>query len=171
MPISPSEPVSTLRGARLEVDARRAGRVVAVLCLVALVVTAAVLFVAGARKNAQASELHTHGVAVTVTVTRCRGLLGGSGSNAAGYACTGTYRLDGERHSEAIPGDILRAPGSTVRGVTTPGDPGLLSTPALVADEQPNGRVFIIPGVLLGVAIALAGAIFWRRPTITTKES
>ena len=59
---------------------------------------------------------------------RCLGVLGGSGSNAAGYSCRGTFVLDGQRYSDTIPGDTLLAPGTTVRLVTVESDPGLIAT-------------------------------------------
>ncbi|HUC37424.1 MAG TPA: hypothetical protein VMR97_09900 [Acidimicrobiales bacterium] len=147
----------------MEVDVRKVGRVLVVGCLVALAVVSTILFVAGARKNSQIAQLHEHGVVVEVTVTRCLGLLGGSGSNAAGYACNGTYALDGHRYSEAIPGDALLAPGSTIRGVAVAGDPGLLSTPAAVAAQHTSWNVFAVPAVLSGVLAVSAGSLLLVR--------
>ena len=164
-PGPPDEALSTLRGARTTtVDARRAGRVVGAICMVALAVTGVILLVAGADKNAQITRLRTHGVAVAVRVTGCQGLLGGSGSNAAGYACQGTYTVHGKRYSQNIPGDVVRAPGSIVRGVADPGDPGLLSTAADVASQRASWTVFVVPGVLLlVVALAVAAALVRQR--------
>jgi hypothetical protein len=157
--------VGTLRGAGVEVDARRVGRVVVIASLVALAVLVVVLFAAGADKNAQITRLRQHGVRVEVTVSGCLGLLGGSGSNAAGYACNGTFTLDGHRYSDAIPGNTLYRPGTTVRAVTDPSDPGLLSTAAVVANEHPSSTVFILPACLLLVLALLVGAVLrrWRR--------
>ena len=87
-------PVGTLRGAG-SADVTRVGRVVLALVLVTLVVVGAVLLVAGYRKNTQIEDLRAHGVPVRVTVRHCLGLMGGSGSNTAGYECTGTYRTSG----------------------------------------------------------------------------
>ena len=129
----------------------------AVAALAAMAVTAAVLFVAGADKNHQVDRLRDHGVAVTVRVSGCRGLLGGSGSNPVGYSCTGTYRYDGRRYVEAIPGDSLRAPGSTVACIVDPADPALLDTAAHVATEHSSAMVFVAPAILAGLSVALAG--------------
>ena len=74
----------------MDVDVRRVTRVVVGLCLVSLFVSAAVLFVAGFHDNAQMNELRTDGVPVEITVAKCLGLLGGSGSNQAGQR---GYRL------------------------------------------------------------------------------
>src|ERR1700722_7778338 len=81
---SPDRPVTTLRGAGVDVDPRRALQLVIAVCLVALTVVAVVLLLAGMKKNPQAVSLHNHGVPVPVTVSGCLGLLGGSGSNPAG---------------------------------------------------------------------------------------
>ncbi len=125
---APEPTGTTLRGAGVDVDVRRVGRVAVGLCLVALAVVAAILFVVGAHKNAQITRLRQHGVPVTVTVTGCLGLLGGSGSNAAGYACKGRFVLDGHRYLESVPGNVLRPVGTKVRAVAAAGDPPLLST-------------------------------------------
>jgi hypothetical protein len=130
---------------------------------VALAVLVVVLFVAGADKNAQITRLRQHGVAVEVRVSSCVGLLGGSGSNAAGYACRGTYTVDGHRYREAIPGDTLHTAGTSIRGVTVRSDPELLSTPALLEHENPSWRVFILPGILLAVLALFAGALALKR--------
>ena len=153
------EPVATLRGARVAIDHRRAGRAVLVACLVGLVVAAGVLYAAGAHQNAQVSSLRDHGVAVDVTVTGCLGQLGGSGSNAAGYTCRGTYTLGGHRHGVAIPGSSLLSPGQKVREITVAADPGLVSSPDTVATRTASWTVFVLPTVLL--VITLVGAGRW----------
>ena len=101
-----------LRGASVEVDARRVGHAVVGICLTALAATVIVLFVAGIQKNAQITRLRRQGVAVEVTVSGCLGLMGGSGSNLAGYECKGTFSLDGHRYSDAIPGSAFYSPGN-----------------------------------------------------------
>jgi hypothetical protein len=162
-----SAPVTKLRGAGVDVDPRRAGWVVAVVCLVALIATALVLFAVGANKNSQATNLRNHGVPVAVTVTGCQGLLGGSGSNAAGYACTGTYNYNGHHFTKTIPGTAFFRPGTQVRGVIVPSDPSLLSTPQAVATQRASWRVFIVPAVLLVLAlvgIAIMIRIARRKP-------
>ena len=60
--------VAALRGAGVEVDTARAGRVAAWLGVAVVVVVALVLLVAGYRKNAQITALKSHGVPVEVTV-------------------------------------------------------------------------------------------------------
>jgi hypothetical protein len=152
-----------LRGAGVAVDVRRVGRVVGAVCLVALVVLAVALFVAGAQKNAQITRLRQHGVAVGVTVTGCLGLLGGSGSNAAGYECRGRFTLGGHRYVEDIPGNTIRTPGTTVRAVAVPGNPPLLSTARAVAIDRASARVFIAPAILIVVVVVVGAIALTRR--------
>jgi hypothetical protein len=157
------EPVMTLRGAGIDVDIRRAGRVVALVCMVALAVVTVVLFVAGAQKNAQINRLRQHGVPVEVTVTRCLGLMGGSGSNLAGFQCTGSFTVDGHHYVEAIPGTALYPAGAKIRAVTDPGDPALLSTNAVLATEQASWRVFLLPTILLLITVLVVAALALRQ--------
>jgi hypothetical protein len=118
--------------------------------------------VAGANKNAQQTSLSRHGVPVEVTVTHCIGEMGGSGSSPAGYACTGTYTVDGQRYTEDIPGNTLHATGATVQGLTVPGNPTLLSTASMVRAEPASWNVFILPTVLLIVLVGLVGLLWFR---------
>lgn len=147
---------TVLRGASVAVDVRRVGRVLAAAALAALAVVVATLFWAGARHNSRITALREDGVAVTATVSQCRGLMGGSGSNAAGYECTGTFSLGGHRFDATLPDGALHARGSTVHLVTVPGDPTLVATPAGVRSERASDRVYVVPAVLLVVLVALS---------------
>ena len=160
---APGKRVAALRGATVDVDMHRAGQVVAGLCVLALATTGLVLLVAGVQKNAQITRLHQQGVAVEATVTRCIGLMGGSGSNAAGYECTATFTLNRHRYNDAIPGNTLFAPGTSLRAVVVPGDPALLSTPRALATEHSSWRVFILPAALLVLLVLFLGAWAIRR--------
>ncbi len=122
--------------------------------LVALVATIVAFAIAGAEKNDQTNQLRQHGVIVEATVSGCIGLMGGSGSNLAGYACRASFTLDGHRYDEPLAGNPTPVTGSKFRAVTVPGDPALLATVAAVAGQQASWRVFVIPGVLL-VVLAL----------------
>ena len=109
---------------------------------------------------------------MTATVSQCRGLMGGSGSNAAGYECTGTFSLDGRSFQATLPDGALHAGGSTVRLIAVPGDPTLLSTPAAVRTERATRRVYLLPAVLLLVLAALsAGAVSALRSAAYTGRS
>src|SRR6202044_1163709 len=110
----PADRVGQLRGAGVAVDGRRVGQVAIGLVLVTLLVLTIVFTVVGIHTNQQDDRLHNDGAPVTFTGSGCLGLLGGSGSNAAGYSCRGTYALDGKTYSERLPGDSFHRPGSTV---------------------------------------------------------
>jgi len=156
-------PLTTLRGAGVDVDVRRIGQVVIGICLVGVAVLAVIQLVAGFQKNAQINSLRNNGVPVQIRVAGCMGLLGGSGSNAAGYDCRGTFTLDGRTYTENLPGNTLLIPGTTLRGVSVPGDPALVSTPSIVAAEHPSWTVFAIPVILLVFLAAILGVLFVRR--------
>jgi hypothetical protein len=162
--VRPDQPVTRLRGATVDVDIRRTGRVVVAICLVTLVVLAAVLLAAGLHTNSQINRLHHEGVPVSVTVTHCSGLIGGSGSQNAGYVCTGTYVVGGTRYLQTIPGtSVLYATGSTFQGVVVPSDPKLMSTQAQVAAQHASAGVFLVPAILVLVAAAWAAALLVLR--------
>ena len=156
-------PVGTLRGAGVSADVTRVGRVVLALVLVTLVVVGAVLLVAGYRKNTQIEDLRAHGVPVRVTVRHCLGLMGGSGSNTAGYECTGTYAYHGTQFAEGIPGSSYYPDGATVAGVVPSDDPGLLSTPATVASSHTTATLYLVGAGLLVVAAAVVVWLALRR--------
>jgi hypothetical protein len=156
------EPVATLRGAQVEVDSRRTARGLVAACVVALAAVTVVLFAAAVHKNDQITSLRRHGVPIEVTVSRCLGVLSGSGSNAAGYSCRGTFVLHGQRYSATIPGNTLLAPGTTVRMVTVGSDPGLIATIHQAESEHTSRGVFILPAVFLVVLAALVAAIAVR---------
>ena len=86
----PADRIGQLRGAGVQVDARRVGRVALGIVLATLAVLAVVFTIVGVHTNQQDDRLHRDGVPVTFTVAGCLGLLGGSGSNAAGYSCHGS---------------------------------------------------------------------------------
>ncbi len=127
-----------------------------------LVVLIAVFTVAGVHSNSQIDELHERGVPVTVTVTGCLGLLGGSGSNAAGYSCHGSYVLHGRRYTESLPGTSFHRPGSTIPSLAAPGDPALVSPDSVIDNQHSSAGVFVLPAVLSVVLLLLLGVLVWR---------
>ena len=160
----PDDRVSTLRGAGVDVDFRRVGRVIVVGCLAGLTVLVVILFVAAFHNNQQKTELRTQGVPVVVTVTGCQGLLGGSGSNAVGYTCRGSFTLDGRRYNEVLPGSTFHAPGAQIRALAVPSDPGLVAPVAAAEADQASDGVYVLPSVLLVVLVALViGLLVIRR--------
>ena len=146
----------------MEVDSRRVARGLIGVCVVAVAAVTVVLFAAAVHKNVQITTLRQHGVPIEVTVSRCLGELSGSGSNAAGYSCRGTFVLNGQRHSGTIPGNTLLAPGTTVRMVTVESDPGLIATIHQAETGHTSWGVFILPAVLLVILATLVAAIAVR---------
>jgi len=155
----PTDRVGQLRGAGVQVDSRRIGQVALGLVLATLAVLAIVFTVVAVHTNRQDDRLHNDGVPVTFTVSGCMGLLGGSGSNAAGYACRGTYTLDGHRYNEPLPGVAFHRPGSTVAAIAVPGDPALVSPASIVATEQSSAGAYVLPVILWVLLLALAGLL------------
>jgi hypothetical protein len=153
---TPGGQLTNLRGAGVDVDVRRLGQVFVGLFLVALIALTVVFAIVGINKNAQINRLRQHGVSVQVTVTGCLGLLGGSGSNAAGYACRGTFVFGAHRYHEAIPGDSLYPSGTMIRAVIDPNDPALLDTPGTVAAAHASWRVFLLPIIFAVAALGTA---------------
>jgi hypothetical protein len=103
-------------------------------------------------------------VPVTFTVSGCLGLLGGSGSNAAGYSCRGSYELGGQRYAGVrLPGSTFHRPGTKVPSLAVPGDPALVSPVSIVDTEHSSGSVFILPAVLFVVLVLVLVALALRR--------
>lgn len=162
-PRTTDQRVGRLRGAGVDdVDPKALARFAVLLLVVVLAVLVVVLYAAGARKNAQVTKLRDHGVPVVVTVTQCRGELGGSGSNDAGFVCRGAYRLDGRRYVESIPGNTRYDPGTTIKAVAVPDDPQLVAPATTVAGEHPSATVYVLPSVLLVALLATCGVVLWR---------
>ena len=159
----PADRVGQLRGASVSVDGRRVGQVAIGIVLVTLLVLTIVFTLVGFHTNQQNDRLHHDGVPVTFTVTGCMGLLGGSGSNAAGYSCRGTYTLDGKTYAEQLPGDSFHRPGSTVASIAVPGDPALVSPAAMVATQHSSAGVFVLPIILFVVLLVLVALLLVLR--------
>ncbi|MBV8462441.1 MAG: hypothetical protein JO368_04050 [Acidimicrobiales bacterium] len=147
----------------MQLDGRRIARVLVGVVIVTLAVLVVVFTVVGIDKNRQIDRLRHDGVAVRVTVTSCQGLLGGSGSNGAGYTCRDTYGLDAQRYNELLPGTAFHAPGAVIRAVAVPGDPALVSPVSVVDTEHSSASVFILPAVLLVLLVAVLAVLLWRR--------
>jgi hypothetical protein len=160
---SRNEQVMNLRGAPVSVNVGVLVPVLAALVFILLVVLGAILLVAGTHRNSQIDQLHQHGQKVDVVVSGCLGLLGGSGSNPAGYACRGSFTIGGHRINEPIPGSTFRAPGTHLAAVSVPSDPALLATVSQLNGEQSSGGVYLVPAVLFVLALLEAGWFLRRR--------
>lgn len=154
---NPNEPLSTLRGSSVQVDASAIRRVLMALTVVVLAVLTVTFVLVGVHKNAQINQLRDHGVPVNVKITGCLGLISGSGSNVSGYICRGNEEIDGHVYNEQIGGTTaFFKRGSTIRAVTVPGDPALLFTPDSVSSQHASANVFIVPIALFVVLIVFA---------------
>jgi len=168
---SSNEPLSTLRGAGVNVDARRVGQVVVGLGLLTLAVLVIVFTIAGFNNNSQINRLHHNGVPVTVTVSGCSGLLGGSGSNVSGYSCKASFSIDGHHYSESLPGTAFHRPGDSVQALVVPSDPALVSPLSVERAQHASASVYVLPGVLLVVFLLLAGFVYWWRRRTPDEKS
>ncbi len=160
------QPVSTLRGPSVgHVDGRRIGRALVAVCLLGVTIFSVVLIVAGVHRNSQVSELHDQGVKTTLTVSSCLALLGGSGSNLAGYQCRGNVTVHGRSYNEALPGATFYPNGTQLQVIMVPSDPALLNTVHAVDAEHSSATVFVLPVVLLVLvaAVTLAMVVIRRR--------
>jgi hypothetical protein len=147
----------------VDFNARKVAQVVVGLMLATLAVLAVVFTVTGIHKNSTINDLRQHGVAVDVHVTGCLGLLGGSGSNAAGYTCQGTFTLGGHHYGDTLPGSTFYRPGTIVRSVTVAGDPASTTPVGQLAAEHASANVFTLPLVLFALFLLLGGGILLRR--------
>jgi hypothetical protein len=160
---TPDDGIGYVRGGGVEIDRRRAGRVVLVCCVVVLVGSLIGFTAAALSSNARMSRLKAHGVPVEVTVTSCIALSSGTGETVTGYTCRGSFTLDGRRYTDVIGGTTLpHRVGQTLRGVSDPQDPALLSTARAVAVARPAWQAFIVPAITLVVLILVGVLVYWR---------
>jgi hypothetical protein len=160
---APQGPVSTLRGAGAQVDVHTVAKVVLGLVVATLAVLVIVFVIVGVDKNQQINELRGQGEPVMFTVTSCQGLLGGSGSNGAGYTCRGTYHLGGHTYDEPLPGTAFFTPGATVHAIAVPGDPGLVSPVRVVESEHASWKVYLPPVILFAALVLILAMVELRR--------
>lgn len=133
-----------------------------VLALFAVIIV--VTFISATNDNARIDRLKSHGVSVVVTVTSCVGNIGGSGSNAAGYTCHGSYRVDGVRYEEIIGSKTTQSPaGTEVRAVADPNRPSTVELASAVARSTSSSSVYVVPSILALVFVVLALALLRRQ--------
>jgi uncharacterized membrane protein len=160
----PVDRVGTLRGAGVGgVDTRRLGRILIGLIMATLAVLVVVFTVVGVHHNQQDDRLHHDGLPVTFSVSGCLGLLGGSGSNAAGYSCRGSYTLDGQTYRVRLPGNDFHRPGAQVPALAVPGDPTLVSPVSLARTERSSAGVFLVPVILFVILVLLVTLLLFDR--------
>jgi hypothetical protein len=168
--ISPTDDsVTSLRGAAAVGVGRRfwmfAGSIALVVAAVVLVVT----FVSATNDNARITRMKDHGIPVVVKVSDCIGNLGGSGSNASSYTCTGDYAARGDTYHEVIGAmTFFAAPGTHVRAVADPSRPSTVELASAVATSKSSVSKYVVPGLLAVLFLSLLAAFLrlLRRPRL-----
>jgi hypothetical protein len=134
--------------------------------------TIVVSFVSAANDNSRIDRLKNHGVPVVVTITNCVGNIGGSGSNAAGYSCHGTYRVDDTRYQEIIGSKTtFSAAGTTVHGVADPAHPGTVELASAVASSTSSPSAFVVPSLLALLLIIVVLLVLRRHRSSRSRTS
>jgi hypothetical protein len=139
-----------------------AGAIVLVIFAAALVVN----FISAVNDNDRIERLKTHGIPVMVRVVGCYGELGGSGSNAAAFACKGAYIIGGTTFIETIGAkSSFSDSGERVRGVVDPSDHRTVMLESALRATTASRTKYFVPGLLTLLLIALSGALlrFARR--------
>jgi hypothetical protein len=137
------------------------------LLLTVFAVIVVVSFLSASNDNARIDRLKDHGVVVTVTVTNCVGNIGGSGSNAAGYTCHGSYSVRGVRYREIIGSKTtLSARGVQLRAVADPAHPSTIELASKVRTSSSSTSVYVVPSVLALLFLLLTFALFRRRNAV-----
>jgi hypothetical protein len=152
------------------VDGRRVGRILLGATLVILAVVVIATTIGAAIQDSNQTRLQRDGVPVEVTVTGCEGVSSGIGQALIYDVCRGSFTLDGRRYNAVIGGNRVAHPlGQTLRGVTVPDDPTLLSTAGAVAKKFSPWTPFITPIVLAVVTVALALGLVLRRRRVRSR--
>ena len=155
-----SESVASLRGATSTGGPRRNWLIAGSALLVLAAVAVAASAISAGRDNARIDRLKAHGIAVTVTVSACRGNLGGSGSNVVDYTCHGTYRVGSVTYHEVIASMSRSRPGGTaVEGVVDPSQHSYVVLASALEGTSSSPTVFVIPALLAIALLAVALAL------------
>jgi hypothetical protein len=160
---TPTGEISSLRGPEPQRIGGPFWLAAGALVLAMFAVSVVVGFVSAAHDNARIERLKSRGVPVVVTVTNCVGNIGGSGSNASGYTCHGSYRIDGDQYREVIGSkSTLSSVGSKVQGVADPARPSTVELASAVARSSTSTSVYVVP-ILLALLFVALTLLFLRR--------
>ena len=155
---------TSLRGARVAGDGRRLGRIVAWVLVAGMIVLGVVMVGAKIADNDRAVRLHTSGIPVSARVTYCLGQLGGSGTNAVGFACKATYKVADTTYNEPVGGmSTFARPGSTVAGVVDPQNHTVLVTKASASSTTSTTAGLLFPALVILAGVVLAGILLATR--------
>ncbi|MDE2282373.1 MAG: hypothetical protein KGJ92_06335 [Actinomycetales bacterium] len=154
--------VATLRGPDVRGARRTYLRVALALVLLAVLSLSVVTLVAAMNDNARVARLKVDGVPVTISVTGCRGNLGGSGSNVVDYTCQGDYVVAGTHYHEVIGSmDRAYAIGAVVKGVVDPRQHSYVVLASAAYSSHGSTRGYVVAGSLAVADLAAAWAL-WR---------
>jgi hypothetical protein len=152
----PASRVASLRGPTPVRVGRRTWQGLGLAGWLILSVAVAVSFVSAANDNARIDRMKSHGIPVTITVVDCAGNLGGSGSNGAGYTCSGDYTVGGVAFHEVIGSmNTFAATGTAVRAVADPAQPSEVVLASAVKESAASWKHFILPSLLALALVAL----------------
>jgi hypothetical protein len=135
--------------------------VIVAMCLLILFATGLAFAVERARDDARITKLKHHGVAVEATVTRCLGILSGTGVTEVGFTCHVRYVVAGQVHTATLHGTTaLYRDGATVPAVTLRQQPSPVYTAAYVRSADTSWRRYgaaaaLMLSALLGGAVGL----------------
>jgi hypothetical protein len=162
-------------GAGLPASTGRVLRVVLYAILISLVGVTIGLGIEAAHHQSRSQRLHDHGVAVTITVTGCLGLVSGTGITPTNYICHGSFALDGQRYDEAIHGSpgLLKI-GHHVAGEDDAASPSDLTLADMVGPVPSTWQIYADTIWLAIAALVIAAVGFWllrrapRAPAVVT---
>ena len=130
-----------------------------------------VSFISATNDNARIDRMKNHGISVEVTVTSCVGNIGGSGSNAAGYTCHGSYRVHGRRYQEVIGSDTSpSSAGTKVRALADPARPSTIDLASAIRASSASLSVYVVPS-LLALCFVVLMLLYIRRRRASTSRS
>jgi len=105
-------------------------------------------------------RLRTHGISVEARITNCSGLIGGSGSNSAGYTCTASYRIGTETFHSVVGGlSTFQPTGTSTSVVADPNNHGAIELASVAKSDQFSITSVILPAVL---ALLFFGDVAWQ---------
>lgn len=152
-----------LRGATVNTGRGLRPRTWRLILIVALVLTALVNVLSWRNDNQRYQRLSTSGIAVIVHVGTCTGNLGGSGSNGAGFTCTGSYVVDGQSLTATIAAEAdFLAPGTSLLGTVDPSHHGFVVATAGLGTLKAS-TIALWPSALVVLAIIFVFAVVRRR--------
>ena len=159
---SPSEHVVSLRGPRVVTIGRKIWYRSVVVVLAMAFAALMVNIVSTTHDNARINRMKSHGIAVSVTVTRCIGNIGGSGSNGVGYTCHGVYSIAGTTYHELIGSmTTFAVSGTKVPSAADPSRPTTVTLASALAKSAAS-RAAYVPAGLFAIALIVLTFMFVR---------